>query len=119
MLMQENKKIRSEVQQLKEELRTERERSVWREKELEKKIKGKLKDFERKLLGSEQANKIKTIEARLSKIEEDNQKNIPAISENTDELKKQVKEIEIMMEKKDREERKNNIIIKGKKIKEE
>lgn len=28
MLMQENKKIRSEVQQLKEELRTERERSV-------------------------------------------------------------------------------------------
>lgn len=69
-------------------------------------------------MGSEQANKIKTIEARLSKIEEDNQKNIPAISENTDELKKQVKEMEIM-EKKDREERKNNIIIKGKKIKEE
>lgn len=28
MLTQENKKIRSEVQQLKEELRTERERSV-------------------------------------------------------------------------------------------
>jgi len=62
-------------------------------------------------LGSEQANKIKTIEARLSKIEEGNQKNIPGTSENTDELRKQVKEI--MMEKKDREERKNNIIIKG------
>lgn len=113
MLTQENKEIRSEVQQLKEELRTERERNVLREKELEKKIEGKLKDFERKLLGSEQANKIKTIEARLSKIEEGNQKNIPGTSENTDELRKQVKEMEIMREKKDREERKNNIIIKG------
>lgn len=113
MLTQENKEIRSKVQQLKEELRTERERNVLREKELEKKIEGKLKDFERKLVGSEQANKIKTIEARLSKIEEGNQKNIPGTSENTDELRKQVKEMEIMMEKKDREERKNNIIIKG------
>ncbi|XP_024872051.1 myosin-3-like [Temnothorax curvispinosus] len=113
MLTQENKEIKSEVQQLKEELRAERERNVLRERDLEKKIEGKLKNFEKKLSGSEQANKIKTIEARLSKIEEGNQKNIPRTSENTDELRKQVKEMEIMMEKKDREERKNNIIIKG------
>lgn len=118
MLTQENKKIRSEVQQLKEELRTERERSVWREKELEKKIKGKLKDFERKLLGSEQANKIKTIEARLSKIEEGNQKNIPGISENR-RIEETSKGNGNHDGKKDREERKNIIIIKGKKIKEE
>ncbi|XP_024876616.1 cilia- and flagella-associated protein 45-like [Temnothorax curvispinosus] len=113
MLTQENKEIRRKVQQLKEELYAERERNILREKELEKEIEGKLKDFEKKLLESEQANKIKTIEARLSKIEEGNQKNIPGTSENTDELRKQVKEIKIMMEKKDREERKNNIIIKG------
>lgn len=60
---------------MKEKLHTERERSVCEEKRNQKKkIKGKLKDFERKLLGSEQANRIKTIEARLSKIEESQSK---------------------------------------------
>lgn len=118
----ENKEIKENLR-LETELRNERELNIARDAEIDRKIEEKL---EEKLENRNQDKRLAEIEKRLEQIEGRSETHMLEISgirtsgaSGHDAMEEQLKKMNTILERKKREERKKNFVIKGLEIRQE
>jgi len=102
-MSKESREMREEVKQLRQDIGMERKKDRERLEAMEK----RLETWEKKIGEVKSEEKIKEIEEKLNDMWERNN------AEGSVERRNTIKKMEDLLERKDREDRKNNVIIKG------
>lgn len=109
----ENSELRNEVIHLRKGLEKEKEKDRKRMDELHKKIEDKFKIWEKKIKEVKNDRKYEELEKKVNKLTENKGKDSQGEHGNVSESNSTNKRVIDFIEKKEREDRRNNIIIKG------
>lgn len=112
-MSKENEALKNEVKQLRQDLESDRANDKKRIDELAKKIDDKFGEWETKLNEIRNDEKIVELERKVKELSENINSETPTGQMNMIENSSMNKRMEDLMERKEREDRKNNIIIKG------
>lgn len=109
----ENEDLKNEVKQLRQGLESDRASDKKRIDDLAKKIDDKFGEWETKLNEIRNDEKIVELERKVEELSKNINRETPTEQANITENSSMIKRMEDFMERKEREDRKNNIIIKG------